>query len=101
MGSLARGEAGLAVGVQLQPCPPARYPIPLSVRVDKYYVPFRTWHAVLRAVLCCRAACLQVELRTKGEAVEAVFYSPAGEKVGSYAVARRMALAAHKGAGQK
>ncbi len=38
----------------------------------------------------------QVELRARGEAVEAVFYAPNGEKVGAFANARRMALAAHK-----
>ncbi|KAG1671280.1 hypothetical protein FOA52_010851 [Chlamydomonas sp. UWO 241] len=38
----------------------------------------------------------QVELRAKGETVEAVFYSPAGKRVGAYATARRAALAAHK-----
>lgn len=38
----------------------------------------------------------QVELRTKGDTVEAVFYSPSGQLVGSYAAARRMALQASK-----
>lgn len=38
----------------------------------------------------------EVELRSKGDTVEAVFYSPAGERVGAYANARRMALQAHK-----
>ncbi|MEW5297476.1 MAG: hypothetical protein WDW38_006309 [Sanguina aurantia] len=38
----------------------------------------------------------QVELRNKGDTVEAVFYAPNGEKVGAFANARRMALAAHK-----
>lgn len=42
-----------------------------------------------------------VELRARGAGVEgapldAVFYSPAGERVGAYANARRLALAAHK-----
>eukprot|EP00955_Chlamydomonas_euryale_P113224 366202-Chlamydomonas_euryale.AAC.7 len=37
-----------------------------------------------------------VELRRKGETVDAVFYSPAGERAGAYANARRAALAAHK-----
>lgn len=40
----------------------------------------------------------KVELRGRGEGapVEAVFYSPEGERVGAYAVARRMALQASK-----
>ena len=38
----------------------------------------------------------EVELRNKGAAVEASFFSPSGEKVGAFANARRMALAAHK-----
>lgn len=38
----------------------------------------------------------QVQLRQKGETVEAVFFSPAGDKVGSFANARRAALAAFK-----
>ncbi len=33
-----------------------------------------------------------VELRTKGDTVEAVFFHPSGERVGAYANARRMAL---------
>lgn len=39
-----------------------------------------------------------VELRSRGEGapVDAVFFSPAGERVGAYANARRQALAAHK-----
>ena len=41
----------------------------------------------------------EVELRSKGEVVEAVFYAPgSGQKVGAFANARRMALAAHKAA---
>mmetsp|Transcript_13793 Transcript_13793/g.29761 ORF Transcript_13793/g.29761 Transcript_13793/m.29761 type:complete len:405 (+) Transcript_13793:177-1391(+) len=40
----------------------------------------------------------EVELRNKGSTVEAVFYAPNGEKVGAFANARRMALAAHKAA---
>lgn len=43
----------------------------------------------------------QVELRTKGDTVEAVFFAPGtGELVGAFANARRMALAAKKAAGQ-
>ena len=41
----------------------------------------------------------EVELRSakgRGAAVEAVFFSPAGERVGAFAAARRAALAAHK-----
>lgn len=39
----------------------------------------------------------QVELRQKGDSVEALFYSPeSGECVGAYTNARRMALAAKK-----
>ena len=40
----------------------------------------------------------QVELRSRGAggAVEAVFYSPAGEAVGAFANARRQALQASK-----
>ncbi len=38
----------------------------------------------------------EVELKNKGSTVEAVFYAPNGEKVGAFANARRMALAAHK-----
>jgi len=41
----------------------------------------------------------EVELRAKGETVDAAFFSPSGAKVGAYANARRMALAAHKAAG--
>jgi hypothetical protein len=37
-----------------------------------------------------------VELVARGEAVDAVFYSPAGERVGPYANARRMAMQAQK-----
>ncbi len=37
-----------------------------------------------------------VELRSRGETVDAVFYTPSGEKVGAYAAARRMALQYHK-----
>ena len=39
-----------------------------------------------------------VELRCRGEGstVEALFYSPEGQRVGAYAVARRMALQASK-----
>lgn len=41
----------------------------------------------------------QVELRAKGDTVEAVFFAPgSGECVGAYANARRMALAAAKAA---
>ncbi len=40
----------------------------------------------------------QVELIARGDTVDAVFYSPAGTKVGSYALARRQALAASKAA---
>lgn len=38
----------------------------------------------------------EVELVSKGSTVEAVFYSPDGERVGPYAAARRAALQAHK-----
>lgn len=37
-----------------------------------------------------------VELRSRGETVDAVFYAPSDEKVGAYANARRMALQYHK-----
>ncbi|GLC46131.1 hypothetical protein PLESTB_001193300 [Pleodorina starrii] len=37
-----------------------------------------------------------VELRTKGDTVEAVFFHPSGERVGAFANARRMALQASK-----
>jgi hypothetical protein len=37
-----------------------------------------------------------VELRSRGETVDAVFFAPSGEKVGAYAQARRMALQWHK-----
>jgi hypothetical protein len=37
-----------------------------------------------------------VELRQKGETVEAVFYSPEDMAVGAFANARRQALQAHK-----
>jgi hypothetical protein len=40
----------------------------------------------------------QVELSSRGETVDAVFYSPEGAKVGTFATARRQALAAHKAA---
>lgn len=41
----------------------------------------------------------EVELKSKGDTVEAVFYAPgSGECVGAYANARRMALAASKAA---
>jgi hypothetical protein len=40
----------------------------------------------------------QVELRSRGETVDAVFFSPEGAKVGTFATARRQALAAHKAA---
>lgn len=40
----------------------------------------------------------QVELRSKGDTVEAVFYAPDGACVGAYANARRLALAARKAA---
>jgi hypothetical protein len=40
---------------------------------------------------------VQVELRKKGDSVEAAFYSPdTGECVGAYTNARRMALAHRK-----
>ncbi|KAG2444446.1 hypothetical protein HXX76_001199 [Chlamydomonas incerta] len=39
-----------------------------------------------------------VELRTKGDTVEAVFFHPSGERVGAFANARRMALQASKAA---
>ena len=38
----------------------------------------------------------EVELITRGTSVDAVFYSPTGERVGAYANARRIALQAHK-----
>jgi hypothetical protein len=42
----------------------------------------------------------EVELRTKGDTVEAVFFAPGtGECVGPFANARRAALAAKKAAG--
>lgn len=37
-----------------------------------------------------------VELRQKGETIEAVFFHPSGEKAGAYANARRAALVWHK-----
>ncbi|GIL92274.1 hypothetical protein Vretimale_18438 [Volvox reticuliferus] len=37
-----------------------------------------------------------VELRTKGDTVEAVFFHPSGERVGAFANARRMALQTNK-----
>lgn len=40
----------------------------------------------------------QVELISRGETVDAVFYDPEGKKVGTFAAARRQALAAHKAA---
>jgi hypothetical protein len=40
----------------------------------------------------------QVELRSRGDTVDAVFYAPDGALVGTYATARRHALAAHKAA---
>jgi hypothetical protein len=40
----------------------------------------------------------QVELSSRGETVDAVFFSPEGAKVGTFATARRQALAAHKAA---
>eukprot|EP00879_Flechtneria_rotunda_P017508 GHRR01018357.1.p1 GENE.GHRR01018357.1~~GHRR01018357.1.p1 ORF type:complete len:342 (+),score=143.17 GHRR01018357.1:1083-2108(+) len=40
----------------------------------------------------------QVELRSRGETADALFYSPEGVKVGTFAAARRQALAAHKAA---
>uniref|UniRef100_A0A383WNC8 SBDS family rRNA metabolism protein n=1 Tax=Tetradesmus obliquus TaxID=3088 RepID=A0A383WNC8_TETOB len=40
----------------------------------------------------------QVELSSRGETVDAVFFSPEGTKVGTFATARRQALAAHKAA---
>ncbi|KAI8114064.1 hypothetical protein M9434_002190 [Picochlorum sp. BPE23] len=39
---------------------------------------------------------VQLKQKGNGSVVDAVFFSPSGEKVGSYAVARRMALAYHK-----
>lgn len=39
-----------------------------------------------------------VELRSRGDTVDAVFYAPDGGLVGTYATARRQALAAHKAA---
>lgn len=38
----------------------------------------------------------QVELRSRGETVDAIFYSPDGEQVGAFATARRLALQAHR-----
>jgi hypothetical protein len=38
----------------------------------------------------------EVELRRKGDAVDAVFFNPAGKQVGAFAMARRQALAASK-----
>lgn len=38
----------------------------------------------------------EVELKSKGETVDAVFFAPNGQKVGAFANARRAALAAHK-----
>lgn len=40
----------------------------------------------------------QVELRSRGDTVDAVFYAPDGAMVGTFATARRQALAAHKAA---
>jgi hypothetical protein len=40
----------------------------------------------------------QVELSSRGETVDAVFFSPEGAKVGTFATARRQALTAHKAA---
>mmetsp|Transcript_12936 Transcript_12936/g.23002 ORF Transcript_12936/g.23002 Transcript_12936/m.23002 type:complete len:391 (-) Transcript_12936:258-1430(-) len=37
-----------------------------------------------------------LELRSKGDTVDAVFFHPSGTKVGAYAAARRMALQHHK-----
>jgi hypothetical protein len=37
-----------------------------------------------------------VELRQKGEVVDAVFFTPEGQAVGAFANARRQALQAHK-----
>ncbi|KAG2493699.1 hypothetical protein HYH03_008213 [Edaphochlamys debaryana] len=39
-----------------------------------------------------------VELRSRGDTVDAVFFHPSGERVGAFANARRMALAASKAA---
>jgi hypothetical protein len=36
---------------------------------------------------------VQLQTRGQGAAVDAVFFSPFGEKVGTYAAARRMAIA--------
>ena len=38
----------------------------------------------------------EVELRSRGDTVDAVFYAPDGTLVGTYATARRQALAVHK-----
>lgn len=40
----------------------------------------------------------EVELRSRGDTVDAVFYAPDGTMVGTYATARRQALAANKAA---
>lgn len=40
----------------------------------------------------------QVELRSRGDTVDAVFYAPEGAMVGTFAAARRQALAARKAA---
>jgi hypothetical protein len=40
----------------------------------------------------------QVELRSRGDTVDAVFYAPDGTMVGTFAAARRQALAARKAA---
>jgi hypothetical protein len=40
----------------------------------------------------------EVELRSRGDTVDAVFYAPDGTMVGTYATARRQALAASKAA---
>ncbi|KAF8060050.1 Sbds [Scenedesmus sp. PABB004] len=42
----------------------------------------------------------QVELAARGESVDAVFFAPDGARVGTFAAARRQALAAHKAAAQ-
>jgi hypothetical protein len=42
-----------------------------------------------------------VELRSRGETVDAVFFAPDGTLVGTFATARRSALAAHKAATAK
>lgn len=39
---------------------------------------------------------VQLQRKGSGSVLDAVFFSPSGEKVGSFAVARRMALAYHK-----